>query len=89
MRNRIVFLALAASLLAIAGGCKGETSNENINPTGTLENIKVEEIETVSKGQSFIRELDFEYVEGTDSQCNEGEYVKTAYAPKHTLFVFY
>ena len=84
MRNRIVFLALAASLLAIAGGCKGETSNENINPTGTLENIKVEEIETVSKGQSFIRELDFEYVEGTDSQCNEGEYVKTAYAPTGT-----
>ena len=35
MRNKIVFLALVASLLAIAGGCKGETANENITPTGT------------------------------------------------------
>ncbi len=80
----MVFLVLAASLLAIAGGCKGETSTENTNPTGKLESIKDEEIETVSKGQPFIRELDFEYVEGTDSQCNEGEYVKTAYAPTGT-----
>ena len=84
MRNKIVILALAATLLAFAGGCKGEASNENINPTGNLESIKDGEIETVSKGQPFIRELDFEDVEGTDSQCNEGQYPKTAYAPTGT-----